>query len=224
MKKILSFTIVAGLTIFLVGCSYNTSIEEQNGGQALVDQKDSAQVGQSEVEITKTKNESIGFVDSLLNKLPDTYIISEVEYFESLNTESRKATEVKPCDDKNLEPIYSPLCFTKLTIVEQEKTDNLDEYIKTNKVTSWYESALSTKLVKATYQENIPYVYTPKFFMCLGTGAESCMRKNFVYHLVDGRNILVEISYWPFENGEHIVNPSEEVQDIIKVYEDLLTK
>ena len=89
---------------------------------------------------------------------------------------------------------------------------------------SWYEGALNTKLVKATYQENISFVYTPTAFMCIGTGGESCMRKRFVYHLEDGRNILAEVSFSSFKNGEYVGEPSKEVQDVIAVYEDLLTK
>lgn len=182
------------------------------------------QTEQPEVKTTETKNDSIDFIDRLLNKLPASYTISEVEYLESFDAEPQKAMGAKPCDDKNSDPTYSPLCFTRLTILEQEKTDNLDAYIKTNKIMSWYENALSTELVKVTYQENIPSVYTPKAFMCIGTGGESCMRKRFVYHLDDGRNILAEISFWSFKNGEYVGPPSKEVQDVIDIYENLLTK
>jgi len=188
------------------------------------DKENIIQAEQPEVKTTETKSESIEFIDSLLSKLPESYTVSEVEYLESFDAKPQKAIEAKPCDDKNLDPTYSPLCFTKLTILKQEKTDSLDEYIKTNGIMSWYESALSTKLAKVTYQKNIPFVYTPKSFMCIGTGGEGCMRKRFIYHLDDGINILAEISFWSFKNGEHVGSPSKEVQAIIDVYENLLTK
>ncbi|HLD31774.1 MAG TPA: hypothetical protein VJB37_02670 [Patescibacteria group bacterium] len=179
------------------------------------------------IEPSKTKqteNEPIEFINNLLGNLPDTYLTSEVEYFESLDdAEPQKAIEVKPCDDKNLDPVYSPLCSTSLTIVEQEKTNNLDEYIKTNKTLSWYESAY-TKLAQTTYKEHDQLAYTPQVFMCPGTGGDGCLRKIFIYHLDDGRNIMAEIHFWSYENGTAVATPIKDVQTIIALYEDLLTK
>ncbi len=219
MKRNNTFSIIFVITLLIAIVSgiywYQTSYQ---------DKENTVQTERSEVKTTETKSEQTDFADNLLNKLPESYIVSDVEYLESFDAEPQKATEIKPCDDKNSDPTYSPLCYTKLTIIEQEKTASLDEYIKTNKIMSWYGDALDTELVKVTYQENIPFVYTPKAFMCIGTGGDSCMRKRFVYHLDDGRNILAEISFWSFKNGEYVGAPNKEVQDMIDVYENLLTK
>lgn len=169
------------------------------------------------------------FVDIILNKLPNTYIVSKTEYWKSFAEDPQKATLVKPCQGNNTDlasdTTYSPVCDTKLTILEEkEKTDNLGEYINKNDDLSSYKRATGAKLVHRTYQGNIPLVYTQKAFMCIGSGGDGCMRTMFAYHLKDGRNILAEISFMPYNKGKYVRKPIKEVQDIINIYKEALTK
>lgn len=169
------------------------------------------------------------FISNLLAKLPSTYIVSETDYWKSFAEDTQKATMVIPCKgnkaDPTSDPTYSPVCDTTLTILEEKgKTDSLEEYIKNSDLNDW-EKRFGQKLVRTTYQDNIPLVYTPSRFMCLGTGGDGgCMRKQYIYHLPDGKNILAEISFMLYDKGKPTEKPIKEVLDIIKIYEDVLTK
>ncbi|MFA6918071.1 MAG: hypothetical protein WC285_04570 [Candidatus Gracilibacteria bacterium] len=167
------------------------------------------------------------FIDTLLAKLPDTYIVSEVDYLESFGPDAvpQKATEVKPCQaETGTDPAISPLCYTSLTILEEQvKTNSLDEYIEGNKTLNSYKNSADNPadLVKTTYQSDISLAYTPDTFLCKGTGdSTGCIRKRFVYHLPDGRNILAEIAFWPYGSADL----QKQVKAVVKVYEDALTK
>jgi len=203
---------------------FNISTSTKKSKDQAVSTETYTQNSITDKKIISEQNQNYLTKDDLTKKLPSYFILSDIEYFDNFDAAPQKAVEAKPCNDKNLDPSYSPYCFTKLTILEQEKTNNLGEYIKANDIISGYESRTGNKLVKGTNQENIPYVYTPTAFMCIGTGGESCMRKRFVYHLNDGQNILAEISFWPFKDGEYTGSLDKKVQDVINIYENILIK
>lgn len=217
MKKVIALISVLLGVVFLTGCSLYPVSQTQPTAPAPVAQQPASQVQPTE-EVQKS------FISNLLAKLPSTYIVSETDYWKSFGEDIQKATLVEPCEDK-ADPTFSPICSTILTILEEKgETDSLEAYIKGDSFLSGYEGYAGEKLVWTTYQDNIPLVYTPNRFMCLGTGGDGCMRKQYIYHLPDGKNILAEISFMPYINGEPTKEPIKEVQDIIKIYEDVLTK
>lgn len=164
------------------------------------------------------------FIYTLIDKLPNTYIITEGEYSKSIGSDPQKAIIIKPCQaDKD--PTYFPVCFTELTILEEDgKTKNLDEYIKKDDFLNSYESYSGKKLIQTTYQGNIPLVYMPNASMCSGSGGETCVEQIFIYHLADGRNIRAGISFWLFNKGKFVKKPVKKVQKIINIYKNALTK
>lgn len=212
------FTGLFALTLLLTaltGCWKDKEREEEQVPPTPQTEQEEEEEPLSDVDEEQIADTA--FVDNLLEKLPESYLVSEGEYFKSLGAEPQKATLVKPCDNNN-----DPTCFTILTIVEtEEDTASLEEYIQNSDLNS-YEERSGEKLVKGMYEDEIPYVYTPAFFMCLGTGAETCLRKHFVYHLEEGRNILVEMSYLPYENEEQLTEPNAEMQTVIDVYQKIL--
>jgi hypothetical protein len=174
-----------------------------------------------EIEEEAYPEKQISFVESLMMLAPLDYIVSEVDYYESFETDPIKATEIKPCDTQNLDSLQSPLCFTKITIVESSDIESLDDFVKNNVVLNEYLEQVLEPLAKGKYQ-NMPFVYTPRQFMCLGTGGENCLRKVFVYHLENGKNVFVEMSYWSYDNGVYVYEPIDEVQKVIDMYENIL--
>lgn len=165
---------------------------------------------------------SNSFTTQLLSKLPASYLVSNADYLETFDSTPKKAIEIKPCEIKGLDPTSSPLCFTTLTIFEDGKTSTLDEYIQKNYVLGQYEGLLIAKLTRAPYSKNISLAYTPLPFMCIGTGGDGCMRKRFVYHLEDGRNMVAEISFMPYQGGGRLDKPIKEVEEVVSLYEKIL--
>lgn len=215
---------IIGLFTLILVLSLMTSCRNGQSTQEDADRHDQNQAETKEpIDVNRREITDTAFVDSILDQLPATYIVSEGEYFESLGGEPLEATVVSPCDaPENAEAINDPLCFTTLTIVEtEENTDSLEQYIQNSDLDS-YEERVDAALVEGVYRDEVPYAYTPEPFMCLGTGAETCMRKQFVYHLEDGRNILVEMRYWDYEDGEVVEKPIKDVQEVVEVYEEVL--
>lgn len=213
-KKVVIIFILTAVIFFLAGVTAEKCFIERKTQQQNIQKPNELESDMRQTSETEDKNISLDssisredtqkqFVQNLYKKFPNTYIIKDANYYESLDSEEAiKATEISPCNPEDKDsPNVKPLCFTTITVfTENNKTANLEDYIQSNWLMSdWSKGngGWGAGLVRTTYEDSIPMAFTPQRFMCLGTGGETCMRERYVYHMPSGYNVVAEISLWP---------------------------
>ncbi|MDP3057518.1 MAG: hypothetical protein Q8N37_03295 [bacterium] len=168
------------------------------------------------------------FINNLLSELPKNYIKFDTQHIESLRDKNPKnVIGIKPCEPENDndDPTLKPNCFTILTIwKDKENESDINSYIDSNEILSWYEKAINAKLIRTKYNQQVQMVHTPVSFMCPSTGGESCLRYQFAYLLENGDIIKAQISYWSFANGVYVEKTPKDVTDIVNIYKNILLK
>ena len=98
---------------------------------------------------------------------------------------------------------------------------NLKAFANNDETFKWYQSALKEVVIFDVYQGSIPMAYTSSDFMCLGSGGETCMRRQYVYLLGNGDIVRAQICYWPFVDGEFGETDSR-VEEVYMIYDSVL--